>query len=54
MVLTTPFHARLNALNATGLYTFTSNISPRDFGVVSSYASTPDPRQLQMAIKVIF
>ena len=38
----------------TGLYTITSLAGPTGFGVTNSYASTPDPRQAQVAVKFIF
>jgi hypothetical protein len=40
---------------ATGnIYTFTSLATPTGFGVTNGYASTPDPRQAQVAVKFIF
>jgi hypothetical protein len=42
------------ALNAAGVYTFTSFAGLTGFGVTNGYTSTPDPRQLQVAAKILF
>jgi hypothetical protein len=45
---------RATFAQATGRYSFQSLEGPKDFGVTTGYANTPDPRQAQVAVKFIF